>query len=155
MYEHNPGDHEDPVAGPTWIIGFLGAVLMVVITLGVSALYYRERTEQDKVVVVDRNPRELEDLRAAQSARLSAAAHWENNSTMEEVKEGGKTYNVITTTKSLIIPIEQAMADVVKEAGARKPVAMGQSEMVGTPERIEQPAKPAAETSGGTPGTGS
>ena len=33
--EHNPGDHEDPLPGPTWIVTFLGVVLLAVIILGI------------------------------------------------------------------------------------------------------------------------
>jgi hypothetical protein len=39
-HEHNPSDHEDPLTGPTWLIGVVGVVLMIVIVLGLTALYY-------------------------------------------------------------------------------------------------------------------
>ena len=37
--EHNPGDHEDPLAGPTWTVGIIGTVMFVVTVLGVASLY--------------------------------------------------------------------------------------------------------------------
>ena len=40
VYEHNPGDHEDPLPGPTWILGILGSGLLGVVVLGVTALFF-------------------------------------------------------------------------------------------------------------------
>ena len=39
-YEHNPGDHEDPLAGPTWTLGITGIELFAVSVLGVAAIFY-------------------------------------------------------------------------------------------------------------------
>ena len=56
VFEHNVGDHEDPVAGPTWMIGFIGVVLLVVVVLGVASVYFQaEKTvEREVVLAVER-----------------------------------------------------------------------------------------------------
>lgn len=103
VYEHNPGDHEDPLAGPTYIIGLLGAVLLVVIVMGVTAVFFNADKEQIVEKVVIRDPAELEALRTRQQALLHAPPHWET------YVENDKP------VKALIIPINQAMELTAKE----------------------------------------
>jgi len=150
IYEHNPGDHEDPVPGPTWIIGFLGAVLLVVIMLGITALYYTQRKQENQQKVVLRDPDELVKLHKAQARRLGAPAHWEVTAVQEEVKVDGKPAIKTTRSKSLVIPIELAMQRVIAEASrggdASGTIAIGSAEVVST-ETKEKPAEPGA---GGT-----
>jgi len=38
-YEHNPGDHEDPAPGMTWMMGIIGILILVVIYFGIAAVY--------------------------------------------------------------------------------------------------------------------
>ena len=104
-FEHNIDDHEDPAASSTWLIGFIGAVLLVVTILGVTALYYNVKADQvdEKVVQVDID--EPNDLRDSQERRLTASAHW------EERDDGGEI------VRQLVIPIERAMALVAAENG--------------------------------------
>ena len=35
-YEHNIDNHGDPAASSTWLVGFIGVVLLVVTMLGVT-----------------------------------------------------------------------------------------------------------------------
>lgn len=109
VYEHNPSDHEDPLPGPTWMIGFIGAVLMVVIVLGITALYYSAKQEEVVVKVVEAEPVELVVLRRQQEEQLHVT-RWEER---EDVDPSGETVEV----RSLVIPIEQAMEAVVEEQG--------------------------------------
>ncbi len=40
VYDHNPEEHDDPSAGPTWLTTVVGVLLLVATVLGVTALYY-------------------------------------------------------------------------------------------------------------------
>ena len=109
-FEHNPGDHDDPLTGPSWYVGLVGGLLLVATLLGLTALYYNEKTGEaqspDKIVA--KIPAELADLRALQEKRLTSPAH-------REVRdEAGEQIT------ALVIPIEDAMHLVVKELGARE-----------------------------------
>src|SRR5262245_15750546 len=110
VFEHNPGDHEDPMPAPTWIIGLLGAVLLVVIGMGLTALFFNAQTQTDVRQVVDPDSPRLEALRRSQIARLHADPHWQisTNITTNEQE------------KALIIPIDRAMTLVEKEYGPKK-----------------------------------
>ena len=109
-YEHNPGDHEDPLPGPTWLIGFIGVVLLVVVVLGVTALYFDTETEEATVSVLQTTPMELEELDAQQLARLEGPPRWE-----VEVAEGS------VTARRIVIPIDEAMERIVVEMGRQAP----------------------------------
>jgi hypothetical protein len=107
--EHNIGDHEDPLPGPTWIVGLLGVVLLVVIGMGLTALYYNAMQHEDTKKFVDPDPGELVNLRTAQLARLGGTPHWEQSKNAD-----GKD------VKALIIPIDQAMQKVVQDFSQKK-----------------------------------
>ena len=104
VFDHNPGDHDDPQAVPIWYLGLVGVVLMVVVVLGLTAVYYNVKAGVYQEQVVRKTYREVQDLRAAQEALLAGG--------MVEVEEQGETVRKNT------IPIEQAMRLVVEEAGA-------------------------------------
>ena len=106
-FEHNPNDHEDPLPGPTWIVGILGAVLLSVIMLGLTALYYNAQSEEDEHKVIQRDPMELENLRRSQQAVLAGQPR------IVEVKENEQTM------QHVVIPIDQAMEITVKELGGK------------------------------------
>ncbi|MCI0364247.1 MAG: hypothetical protein L0Y44_10960 [Phycisphaerales bacterium] len=110
--EHNPGDHEDPLSGPTWMVAFLGAVLLAVIMLGLTALYYNANTQEETIKVITRDPDELVKLRQEQLAQIQGPPRYVEEIVPVEGSEEGKR------EKALVIPIEQAMELVVKEAGA-------------------------------------
>lgn len=112
VFDHNPGDHDDPLTGPTWIIAFLGAVLLAVIMLGLTALYYNAKREEDTVKIITRDPQELLDLRQSQQARLTGEPRWEE----ELVKVEGQEKEQIVPR--LVIPIDQAMELMVKESAS-------------------------------------
>ncbi len=105
-HEHNIDDHEDPAASSTWLVGFIGVVLLIVTMLGVTALYYNVKAGQVEVEVVQVDIDEPKNLRIEQEGRLTAPAHW------EERDDGGEV------TRELIIPLERAMKIVVEEYGA-------------------------------------
>ena len=106
-YEHNPGDHEDPRAGITWFIGFVGSVAFVVTTLAVWALYYNVKGEQEQESFVAPVREEVAELKSSQQALLAGPPRW------IKVDESGET------VRRYIIPIEQAMELVVQETGGR------------------------------------
>lgn len=110
VFEHNPGDHEDPLTGPTWIIGFLGAVLLAVIMLGLTALTYNAQREEEEIKVIQRDADELESLRNAQLARLTAAPRYVE----QWVRVEGQQEEQIQ--RALVIPIDRAMELVVQES---------------------------------------
>jgi Flp pilus assembly protein TadD len=111
VFEHNPGDHEDPLTGPTWMIGFLGSVLLAVIVLGLTALVYNATSEEEKEKLILRDPDELNNLRNQQLAQITAAPRW------REVMEKPADSEVEQKTRALTIPIDMAMEAVVKETG--------------------------------------
>lgn len=106
-FEHNPQDHEDPLAGPTWYIGFVGAVAFVVTTLAVWALYYNVKGEQVQESFVDPVRQEIVELKSRQQALLAGPPRW------VEVDEQG------VQVRKYVIPIEQAMQLVVQENAGR------------------------------------
>lgn len=112
VYEHNPGDHEDPLTGPTWILGFLGAVLLTVIALGLTALFYNAQAQEERRKLIERDPMELQNLQAEQLAQITGSPRWVE----EMVQVEGQTEP--TPVRSLMIPIDQAMELVVNEAQA-------------------------------------
>ena len=118
-YEHNIDDHEDPAASSTWLVGFIGVVLLVVTMLGVTALYYNVKADRvdEKVVKPDRW--DVKKLRIQQEQRLNTPARW------VERDEGGEV------TRALAIPLERAMKIVVEEYGAAEvsPTASASGDM--------------------------
>ncbi len=107
VFEHNPGDHEDPRAGITWFIGFVGSVAFVVTVLAVWALYYNMKGEQVQESFVAPAREEVAELKRSQEALLAGPPRY------IEVDESGETVS------RYIIPIEQAMQLVVQETGGR------------------------------------
>ena len=106
-FEHNPSDHEDPLTAPTWMVGFIGVVMLLVVFLGLTALYYgavqEEEEFKDSLI-----PLQIETLRAEQLARLNAPPHLEVTVVDDEVTE-----------RRIVIPIDQAIDLVLSEEGSR------------------------------------
>ena len=100
VFEHNPGDHEDPLAGPTWTIALILVVLMAVSLLGVAALYYDAVDAERAVKVLDLPVYDVELARVTQEARLQGPVRLERRIEGED---------------SLVIPLDQAMDLVVEE----------------------------------------
>lgn len=105
-YEHNIDDHEDPAASSTWLVGFIGVVLLVVTMLGVTALYYNVKAQRVEKTVVEPDRLDVQKVRIRQERLLNAPARW------VERDEGGEV------TRALAIPLERAMKIVVEEYGA-------------------------------------
>jgi hypothetical protein len=103
---HSLIDREDPAAGPTWVIGLIGVLLLVVAIFVIAAILYRSLALEFEQKVSARVPRELEELRREQSARLTDPPRWEIR---PDSPEGGR---------SLVIPVDQAMAAMAAEASA-------------------------------------
>ena len=111
-YEHNLGDHEDPLPGPTWTVGIVGGVALAVSLLGVSALLYDMMGEERQVKILDAEvPTAVEVLHAQQLQRLQGPPRL-------ELRPGN-----LEGEASLVIPIEDAMRLVVQEAQGQSPPA--------------------------------
>lgn len=104
--EHNPGDHEDPVAAETWTVTFVGVILFAVTVLFVAALSYSVMLGEREMKVIDAPMEGVVELEAVQSARLEAAPHLE-----VRPENGGDE-------KSIVIPVALAIDAVVAEASA-------------------------------------
>ncbi len=107
VFEHNPGDHDDPVTGQTWLIGFLGALVLVAMMLGLTAIYYNAKAREINKVVIIPERQEVRQLLQEQEALLAGPPRWV---TRDDAAE---------TVEALIIPIEWAMELVVAEAEDR------------------------------------
>jgi hypothetical protein len=95
--EHNPGDHEDPLPGPTWIISILGTVLMAVVGLGVTALFYNADTRMVDAKVVNADYTHVEQVKQVQLAAIEGPPR------KKEVLENEQK------VETIIIPIDRAM----------------------------------------------
>lgn len=110
-YEHNPGDHDDPLPGPTYILTILGSVLLGVVVLGVTALFFNadERMVLDKTQLA-KYP-QFEDLKTEQLAKIEGPAR------KVEVNENDKI------VEAVVIPIEVAMQKIAERAATRQSAA--------------------------------
>jgi hypothetical protein len=108
QFEHNLGDHEDPLPGPTWIIGILGSVLLAVVVLGVTALFFNADARMIDTKVMEQAYPQFETLKEAQLARLQGPPR------KVEVVENDKV------VETVVIPIEQAMQKLVAKASAEQ-----------------------------------
>jgi hypothetical protein len=106
VYEHNPGDHEDPVPASTWLIGFLGAVLLAVICMGIVALTYSEERVEFVNKVESVPVENIQNLKQEQMDRLTGPVRWQVTKT-----------DALPEDRALIIPIDQAMEAIIKEYG--------------------------------------
>ncbi len=110
--EHNIGDHEDPAIGQTWLVSLVGTALLIVIFLGLTALYYNYANTESEIKLLDRQPAEFEHLHAAHVAQLSGSPRWEER----EVPNPDDPDKPLLE-QHFVIPIDQAMDLVVKEYG--------------------------------------
>lgn len=103
VFEHNPDDHEDPAAGPLWLVAGLGIFLFIITVLTLTALSYNQQSLEEESKVTTATAEEIEDLRAEQQTRL-AEAHLDQFE--DEI--------------ALVIPIERAMELIAEEYGERR-----------------------------------
>lgn len=125
-YEHNPGDHEDPLPGPTWLVGIIGVVLLVVIVFGLTSLYYGAERELDERQEAQRfeqsrdrgeKSTSVEALTAGQDAVLAdPAAALSASGRSGAVREQQWVDGRVVSSR-VIIPIEDAMQIVAGENG--------------------------------------
>lgn len=97
-FEHNPGDHEDPMGGPTWLVGIIGVIILIVVLFGVQSVLKATQTSAHDEFVVIPNVTELNAVHERDAKKFVAAPQ-----VVEYVDEFGE----ITTR--LAIPIEDAM----------------------------------------------
>jgi hypothetical protein len=109
MSEHNVNlpveDHDDPAAGPTWFIGIVGAVLLVFTVLVVAVIYFNFDAAELEEKVINREPEQLSELRAAARVRLDD--YGQHDFVVGE-----------ETEKRFHIPISEAMSLVADEYGS-------------------------------------
>ena len=103
VFEHNPDDHEDPAAGPLWLVAALGIFLFIVTVLALTALYYNQLNMEVESKEIRATNQVIEDLRAKQQARLDEP-HLDQFE--EEI--------------ALVITIDQAMEIITEEYGDRR-----------------------------------
>ncbi len=104
VYEHNPEDHDDPSAGPTWLVGLIGTVLLGVIVMTTTALYYNVKASEFEGQFVHPAREEVLVLRRQQEALLRGG--W------VEISEQGET------VRKQVLPVERAMELVVGQYGS-------------------------------------
>ena len=100
-YEHSPGDHEDPLAGPTWVIGVAGTAILIATVLGVTALFYDVADREIVTKEEQTGPKPADVMREAQLSRLEI-------SRKELRTETGDV-------AAVVIPIEQGIDLVIPE----------------------------------------
>lgn len=126
-YEHNPGDHEDPLPGPTWLVSIIGVVLLVVIVFGLTSLYHGAERELDERKETARlaesrklggvKSTSLEALRAEHDAILADPAAALSDSGRSGAVREQQVLDDRVVSSRVIIPIEAAMQMVVGENG--------------------------------------
>lgn len=117
-YEHNPGDHEDPLAGPTWMVSFIGVVLLVVTFLGLTSVYYSAQVEDADAKSSGEMTETLEAMRREQmkwlehDATLEAPFH--NPAWVRTDIDGDGDYG---DEERIIIPIDLAIDKIAARYG--------------------------------------
>lgn len=105
-FEHNVGDHEDPVPSSTWLVGVLGAALLIIIVFGLTALYYNAQASESDVKVVRTAPFELQRYREQQAQYFVDEPTWTDRVRIDQ------------RIRALVIPIDDAIEQVIQEAQA-------------------------------------
>jgi hypothetical protein len=108
VYEHNPGDHEDPLPGSTWLVGGAGTILLAVVLFAVTALFYEANQQEFNVVYVNQPAAAFKALQARQEAVLHQPAKWVERPRIAAEPDGEKE-------RVFVIPIERAMELIVAE----------------------------------------
>ncbi|MDP6600741.1 MAG: hypothetical protein QGG74_02075 [Phycisphaerales bacterium] len=99
------GEAEDPTSGPTWVVGLAGAVLTVVVVLGMTAVYYAAERAETHHKVMSIRSQEAQLRREADTMALMNEAHWEQWTDADGVLAGERT---------LVVPMDIAR-DIVKK----------------------------------------
>ncbi len=118
QFEHNPGDHDDPVGDSTWAIGIGGAFVLTVLVISVAVLFYRADSELIDERVVREMPKEYLDLQKQWDEQL---VNWGTAPVVDD--EGNPVMDANgKPAKRIHIPVRNAMELIVKESG-KGPVA--------------------------------
>lgn len=104
-YEHNVGDHEDPVPSSTWLVGAVGAVLLIVIVFGLTALYYNAKLVESDTKLVRVEPFDLQRYQQRQKQYFVNEPTWMEREVIDQ------------RVKALVIPMDDAMDQVIREYG--------------------------------------
>lgn len=99
QFEHNPGDHEDPEIGSTWMVGLVGTIVLIVIVLALTAMHYNIEQQQVREKQLER------DISTVRMLRQTHREHLERWWVDEDADRVG-------------VPIEHAMELVVEEYGS-------------------------------------
>lgn len=111
IYDHNPADHDDPAAAPTWTIGIVSVVLLAATTLFVAALFYFVYQGELEEKYIQPTSIELDMLNAEQRARLAGEPRIELRPENADAEQ----------PESIVIPIDQAMDLIVEEGLSGRP----------------------------------
>lgn len=68
--------HDDPLAGPTYIVGAVGTVIFLVVVLLVQTLTYETRESMEAEAVEGRDYREIELIRDQHRQELEQQVEW-------------------------------------------------------------------------------
>jgi hypothetical protein len=111
QFEHNPGDHDDPVGDTTWVVGIGGAVILTVLVIAIAVLYYH--TDQEVLVerVINEMPDELVRYRNDQESKL---ADWGPIPVLDETGKPAIGANG-QPRQRVHMPISRAMDIIVAE----------------------------------------
>lgn len=117
VYEHNLGDHEDPMSGPTWLVGFVGMIILIVIILAVTAVLKFTVSQVEQQALIELDVAELTAVKQRDFERLHSGPR-----IVEYVDVDG---NVQTR---LAIPIDRAIEQLAEDWSAGEPTtaAVGQ-----------------------------
>jgi len=112
MSEHLPthvsGDAEDPIMGPTWVVGLVTSILTLVTVLGVTSIYYAAKRAEVQHKVMSVRSEEAGIRREADRMALMNEAHWEQWTDADGVLAGERT---------LVVPMDTARELVKKRWG--------------------------------------
>ena len=97
VYEHNPGDHEDPAPGMTWMMGIIGMLILIVIYFGITAVYRDSQTFDDAEKYQAEAEKPAEAVKRAAMEQINTK-DWHPVDNAEGVRENRWT-----------IPIDRAM----------------------------------------------
>jgi hypothetical protein len=105
VYDHNPDDHDDPAAAPTWTIGIVSVILLVATVLFVAALFFFVYNAEVEEKYIRQTYQDLEQLIEEQREQLSVGPRVELRPENAETDE----------PRSIVIPIDRAMDLIIEE----------------------------------------
>lgn len=117
-YTHSAGEHEDPEASMTWLIGGIGVLMLVVIIAGVTALLKSMEQVGFDDVYVNRPTQQLETYLEEQDRLLSDSPRL--------VEYRHKETDEIRTR--VVIPVDRAMELIVEEYASQRSADAGNAE---------------------------